>query len=79
MTATDLTATAAPQRIPREAALLRKVVGHFCTGIAVITPLTPSTRSNSPGSLSGSAWLISTPAPCSRTSMCPLLSRTSVI
>ena len=37
MTAIDLTATAVPQRIPREAALLPKVLGHFCTGIAVIT------------------------------------------
>jgi 3-hydroxy-9,10-secoandrosta-1,3,5(10)-triene-9,17-dione monooxygenase reductase component len=37
MTAAEFKATAVPQRIPFEAALLRKVLGHFCTGIAVIT------------------------------------------
>jgi 3-hydroxy-9,10-secoandrosta-1,3,5(10)-triene-9,17-dione monooxygenase reductase component len=34
---TDFTTTAVPQRISLESALLRKVLGHFCTGIVVIT------------------------------------------
>ncbi len=37
MTATEVTKAAVPRRLPFDDALVRKVLGHFCTGVAVVT------------------------------------------